>query len=156
MTPAAIVGVGESRIGRVPGVGMLELMMEAMDAALLSAGLERAAIDGLITLPVLTEDWMMPAAHVARGLGLAPRYLSTVDLAGAGGAAAVDQAARVVATGGAETVLCIAADPLLSGLSRERAVGMMAHAAAHPVAEQPAGPSVPALYALAAARHMHE
>ena len=32
----------------------------------------------------------------------------------------------------------------------------MAHAAAHPVAEQPSGPSVPALYALVAARHMHE
>ena len=143
-------------MGRVPGHSALDLMAQAMDAALLSAGLERAAIDGVITLPVLTEDWMMPAGHVARGLGLSPRYLSTVDLAGAGGAAAVDQAARVIASGGADTVLCIAADALLSGLSRERAVGVMANAAAHPVAEQPAGPSVPALYALVAARHMYE
>ena len=69
---AVIVGVGESSIGRVPGVSALELMAQAMDAALESAGLERGAIDGVITLPVLTESWMMPAAHVARGLGLAP------------------------------------------------------------------------------------
>ena len=83
---AAIVGVGESSIGRVPGRSALDLTAQAMDDALASAGLEREAIDGLITLPVLTEGWMMPAAHVARGLGLSPRYLSTVDLAGAGGA----------------------------------------------------------------------
>ncbi len=53
---AVIVGVGESRIGRVPGFGALRLMVEAMDAALLSIGLEQEAINGLITLPVLTEN----------------------------------------------------------------------------------------------------
>ena len=152
---AAIVGVGESAVGRVPGRSALELMAEATLRALLDAGLERDAIDGVISLPCATETWIMPAAVVARGLGLDPGYVSTVDVAGAGGTAMVDQAARVVATGGAEAVLVVAGQPLLSGFSREGAVARMAQSAAHMAAEVPAGVPVPGLYALLAARHMH-
>ena len=152
---AAIVGVGESAVGRVPGRSALELMSDATVQALADAGLERDAIDGVISLPCATESWMMPAAVVARALGLDPGYVSTADLAGAGGTAMIDQAARVIATGGAEAVLVVAGQPLLSGFSREGAVSRMAQTAAHPVAEAPAGVPVPGLYALLAARHMH-
>ncbi len=151
---AAIIGVGESAVGRVPGRSALELMADATTRALADAGLDRDAIDGVITLPCATENWIMPAAVVARGLGLDPGYVSTVDLAGAGGTAMVDQAARVVATGGAEAVLVVAGQPLLSGFSREGAVSRMAQSAAHMAAEVPAGVPVPGLYALLAARHM--
>ncbi len=152
---AAIVGLGESAVGRVPGRSALELMEDATARALADAGLERDAIDGVISMPCATESWIMPAAVVARGLGLEPGYVSTVDLAGAGGTAMVDQAARVIATGGAEAVLVVAGQPLLSGLSREGAVSRMAQSAAHLTAEVPAGVPVPGLYALLAARHMH-
>lgn len=152
---AAIVGVGESAIGRVPGRSALELMADATAGALASAGLPRDAIDGVISLPCATERWIMPAAMVARGLGIEPDYVSTVDVAGAGGAAMVDQAARVIATGGAEAILCVAGQPLLSGVSRDLAVARMAQSAAHIAAEVPAGVPVPGLYALLAARHMH-
>ena len=68
----------------------------------------------------------------------------------------VDQAARAVATGACEAVLCVAAQPLLSGVSRDDAVASMARRAAHAEAEAPTGIPVPGLYALLAARHMHE
>jgi acetyl-CoA acetyltransferase len=152
---AAIIGVGESAIGRVPGRTALDLMEEAASRALASAGLTRDAIDGIISLPCATESWIMPAAVVARGLGLDPGYISTVDVTGAGGAAMIDQAARVVATGGAEAILVVAGQPLLSGFSRDRAVARMAQSAAHVAAEVPAGVPVPGLYALLATRHMH-
>jgi acetyl-CoA acetyltransferase len=152
---AAIVGVGESAIGRVPGRSALELMADAAASALASAGLERSAIDGVISLPCATERWIMPAAMVARGLGIQPDYVSTVDVAGASGAAMVDQAARVIGTGGAEAILCVAGQPLLSGVSRDIAVARMAQSAAHLTAEVPAGVPVPGLYALVATRHMH-
>lgn len=129
-------------------------MAEATDRALQSAGLERDAIDGVISMPCATEDWIMPGAMVARSLGFDPSYASTVDLAGASGCAMVDQAARVVVTGGAEAILCVAGQPLLSGLTRDRAVARMAQSAAH-AAEVPAGLPVPGLYALLATRHMH-
>ena len=153
---AAVVGVGESEIGRIPGRSALDLMNRATENALASAGLDRSAIDGLITSPIVTERWVMPAAVVARGLGITPIYLNTVDLAGASGVAMVDQAARAVATGACECVLCVAAQPLLSGLSGNRAIELMAEGAAHAQAETPAGPSVPSLYALLAARHFYQ
>ena len=152
---AAIIGVGESTIGKVPGQDALSLMAQATQRALESAGLPRDAIDGVITQPCATESWIMPAAVVARGLGLDPGYVSTVDIAGAGGAAMIDQAARVIATGGAEAILCVSGQPLLSDFSRDQAVARMAQSAAHRTAEVPAGVPVPGLYALIAARHMH-
>jgi len=152
---AAIIGVGETAMGRHPGRTAMDLMAEAADAALASAGLEMREIDGLISMPSLTQRWMMPAAVVARGLGLDPAFLTTIDLAGASGAAMADQAARAIATGACEAVLCVAGDPLLTGLSRDRAVALMAGSAAHAETEAPHGPPVPALYALLAARHMH-
>jgi acetyl-CoA acetyltransferase len=114
------------------------------------------AIDGVITVPVMTERWITASSVVARGLGIDPRYVTTLDLAGASGAAMVEQAGRAVAAGLCEAVLCIAGQPLLSGFSRDRAVAAMAQSAAHPVAEAPYGPPIPALYALFAARHMHD
>ena len=57
---AAIAGIGESRLGRVPGVTALELQREAAEAALADAGLTFADIDGLLTTPVRTESWAMP------------------------------------------------------------------------------------------------
>jgi acetyl-CoA acetyltransferase len=152
----AIIGVGESAMGRVPGVGPLELMLQATDRALESAGLELSAIDGLITVPVMTERWYNAAVVVSRGLGIDPRYVTTLDLAGASGAAMVEQAGRAIDAGLCEAVLCVAGQPLLSGLSRDMAVAAMAQSAGHPLAEAPSGPPVPALYALFAARHMHE
>lgn len=153
---AAVVGTGQTRIGRLEGRTALDLMADATAAALDNAGLERAAIDGLITMPSLTEGWMMPAAVVCRGLGISPKYLNTSDLAGATGAAMVDQAAHAIASGACETVLCVAGDPLLSGLSRDRAVALMANTAAHGESEAHIGMPVPALYALVATRYMHE
>lgn len=152
---AAVIGIGESTIGKVPGRSAMSLMAEAADNALASAGLTRDAIDGVLSLPCATEKWIMPAAVVARGLGIEPDYVSTLDVTGASGAAMLDQAARVIATGGAEAILCVAGQPLLSGFSRDQAVANMAQSAAHLFSEVPAGVPVPGLYALIAARHMH-
>jgi acetyl-CoA acetyltransferase len=153
---AAIIGVGESRIGRVPGVGAIALMLEATDKALASAGLDMAAIDGVITVPVKTETASVSASMIARAFAIEPRFINTIDLTGASGAAMIDQAAQAITAGHCETVLCVAGQPLLSGMSRDGAVASMANSAAHPEAEVPYGPPVPALYALFAARHMHE
>ena len=152
---AAIIGVGQSAIGRTPGRRSLDLMLEATDRALESAGLDVTAIDGLITLPSMTEHWLMPAAVVAQGLCLEPKFLTTINLTGAGGVAMIDQAAMAIAAGACETVLCVAAEPLLSGMTRDRAVSVMACSAANREGECYAGATVPSLYALIAARHMH-
>lgn len=155
---AALVGAGESRIGKIPDRDTLGLIADAARAALADAGLGFDDIDGLITTPSRVEGWPMPCAVVSGALGLRPRYFSTVDVAGASGTAMIQQAAMAVATGAAEVVLCVAGQSFLSGMSRAGAVEAMATrgSAAHAELEQPLGPPIPALYALLAQRHMHE
>ena len=154
---AAIVGIGESRVGKVPDRSALQLQADAAQAALADAGLSMADIDGLLTTPVRVEHWNMPAGVVAHYLGIRPSYLSTVDLAGASGAAMIHQAAMAIASGQCTTVLCVAGQNLLSHGSRSTAVRKMAEGgSAHPQFEVPYGPLVPSLYALVAQRHMHE
>ena len=154
---AAIVGIGESKVGKVPDRSALQLQADAAQAALADAGLRMADIDGLLTTPVRVEHWNMPCGVVAHHLGIHPSYLATVDLAGASGAAMIHQAALAVGSGQCSTVLCVAGQNLLSHGSRAKAVKSMAEGgSAHPQFEVPYGPLVPSLYALVAQRHMHE
>jgi acetyl-CoA acetyltransferase len=154
---AAIVGVGESALGSVPGMGPLQLQRAAAEAALADAGLTLGDVDGLLTTPIRVAPWAMPVGMVAQELGLRPGYLATLDVAGASGTAMVHHAAMAVATGQAQTVLCVAGQNQLSHASRGAAVQQLADAGwAHPQFEAPYGPLVPTLYALLAQRHMHE
>jgi acetyl-CoA acetyltransferase len=154
---AAIAGIGESRLGRVPGMPALELMREAAEAALADAGLGWGDIDGLLTTPLRTETWAMPCGMVAQGLRLDPRYIATLDVAGASGCSMVMHGAMAVATGQANAVLCVAGQPSLSHKGRDATVKALAGAGwAHPDLEAPYGPLVPTLYALVAQRHMAE
>jgi acetyl-CoA acetyltransferase len=156
-TKAAIVGIGESRVGSVPDRSALQLQADAAQAALADAGLKMSDIDGLLTTPVRVEHWNMPCGVVAHHLGVKAKFLSTVDLAGASGCGMIHQAAMAVTSGQCETVLCVAGQNLLSHGSRAKAVKSMAEGgSAHPQFEVPYGPLVPSLYALVAQRHMHD
>lgn len=152
-----IVGIGESRCGKVPDRSALQLQSDAARAALNDAGLTLKDIDGLITTPVRVEPWNMPCGVVASFLGVQPAYLSTLDLAGASGAAMIHHAAMAIATGQCHTVLCVAGQNLLTNKTRASAVQTMAESgAAHPQFEVPYGPLVASNYALIAQRHRHE
>jgi acetyl-CoA acetyltransferase len=109
---AAIVGIGESKVGRLPGISALGLQRQATEAALADAGLTLADIDGLLTTPIRVENWAMPCAMVAQELGLRPRYMATLDVAGASGCGMVHHAAMAVATGQANAVLCVGGQDL--------------------------------------------
>lgn len=154
---AAIAGIGESRLGVVPDRSALQLQSDAACAALADAGLSRDDVDGLITTPVRVANWGMPCGVVASHLGIRPAYLSTLDLAGASGAAMIHHAAMAVASGQCTTVLCVAGQNLLSNKSRSTAIQAMAEGGGtHAQFEVPYGPLIPSLYALIAQRHMHE
>lgn len=154
---AAIVGIGESRVGQVPDRSTPQLQSDAALAALADAGLGIGDVDGVLTTPVRVEHWQAPCGVVANHLGIRPAYMATVDLAGASGAAMIQQAVMAVESGQCSVALCVAGQNLLSNRSRATAVQSMAESgSAHPQFEVPYGPLVPSLYALAAQRHMHE
>jgi acetyl-CoA acetyltransferase len=151
---AAIVGIGESRAGKVPDRSALQLQADAAQAALADAGLRMADIDGLLTTPVRVEHWNMPCGVVAHHLGIHPSYIATVDLAGASGTAMIHQAALAVASGQCSTVLCVAGQNLLSHGSRAKAVKSMAEGgSAHPQFEVPRPAGAVALCAGGAASY---
>lgn len=113
---AAIVGIGETRLGRLPGSTACELQAEAVLAAVADAGLARADVDGLLSLGPYSHPSMMFAATLSEYLGLRPTYQSTVD---AGGIVTpmlmATTAINAIQAGLATTVVCAFGDPALTG-----------------------------------------
>jgi len=112
---AAIVGVGYTDFSRQSGRTVLALALEAIGKALADAGLERAAVDGILSYSLGDS---VPAAAVARSLGL-ENYRWHNDYFGGGSQAAsiLGDAAMAVEAGLAETIVIYRA---LNGRSGKR------------------------------------
>ena len=75
----AIVGVGYTPQGRIPGRTSLSFHLEASAAAIHDAGLKISDIDGLICyrhFPAATDESDMTPNHIAHHLGISPTYIS--------------------------------------------------------------------------------
>ena len=107
----AVVGAAELPPQRVtPRRTTLDMIGRVARAAVSDAGLEPAAIDGLLVGPQVGETPQHVPATVAEYLGLRPRYADVVDLGGASGAGMVWRAAAAINAGMCETVLCVLAN----------------------------------------------
>lgn len=152
---AAIVGIGESDIGRLPHMTGLGLNAQAARRALDDAGLRPADIDGLVTAYSMTEPYFMLGTVLAEYLGLQPSFCASLVAGGATPAIMVGHAAAAIASGQATTVLVVTGENRASGQSRDQAVAALATAVGHPYFEYPYGPSIPGAYAMIARRYMH-
>lgn len=150
-----ITGTGLTAFGRREGRATLSLMEEAAAAALADAGLERAGIDGLVTGYSTTMPHLMLSTVFAERFGLKPAYAHSIQLGGATGAAMVMLGDILVRSGTARRVLVVAGENRLTGQSRDGAIQTLAQVG-HPTREVPLGATVPAYYALTAARYLHE
>jgi acetyl-CoA acetyltransferase len=107
----AIVGFGEF-IEKESALTVCELLGRAADKALQSAGLERSAIDGLVTTslvgtfedPPFRSFWGTQVSHY---LGIRPRYIDYVEFGGPSYEAFVWRAQSAIRSGLAKTVLCV-------------------------------------------------
>lgn len=153
---AAIVGVGESDIGKVPHMTGLGLNAQAARRALDDAGLEVGDIDGLLTAYSFTEPYFMLGTVLCEYLGLKPSYCSAMITGGATPAVMLGHAAAAIATGMAKVVLVCTGENRATGLTRDAAVSTLAASVGHPYFEMPYGPSIPGCYAMIAQRYMHE
>lgn len=153
---AAIVGIGESDIGRQPHMTGLGLNAQAARRALDDAGLRPADIDGLVTAYTMTEPYFMLGSVMAEYLGLQPSFCASIIAGGATPAIMVGHAAAAIAGGQATTVLILTGENRASGQTRDQAVAALATAFGHPQYEYPYGPSIPGFYAMIAQRYMHE
>ncbi len=106
MTPVAIVGIGESRVGRLRGMSALRLTLEACRAAMQDAGVSASAIDGVLTRNLDMDVTYMHSQYVAKHLGIQPRFTTDINLGGATAIAMLEQAAMLISTGLCSVVLC--------------------------------------------------
>lgn len=142
----AIVGVGYTPQGKIPGRSPISFYVEAASNAIADAGLKIEDIDGLLVQPV----WLTrPCCLVAQQLGIRTRFLADEDAGGATAGFMAQHAAWAVIHGLANYVVCVYGDSSMSSeanmfhgsLGADAEFGMFG-AAAH--------------YALGAQRAMHE
>jgi acetyl-CoA acetyltransferase len=146
----AIVGIGDSEVGRHLGRSGMALHLEAMTRALKDAGLDKNAIDGLVTRPSHSSPQFNYSATLSGRLGIQPSYFNDTALSGASSAFLVLDAVAAIEAGYCTTVMCVNGDAHGShrrgGLTNwiedfEKPYGMI---------------GAPESYALAARRHMYE
>ena len=92
----AIVGVGESDVGRHLGRTGMALHLEAITRALADAGLEKSAVDGLLTRPSRSDPQFNYSAVLAGRLGIEPTYFTDVALGGASSTSMVMDAVAAI------------------------------------------------------------
>lgn len=154
----AIAAALEIRPGRYPDLSGMDLYDKVAAEFLSTHRLDPSLVDGLLTAPAGMASGG-PAelfAHEQLGdsLGLQPRFAETLNAGGATYSMMAIRAATAIAAGQADAVLCIAAGkfPNVRGGGGEA----MARMVSHPEFEFIYGAFIPALYALAATRHMHD
>jgi acetyl-CoA acetyltransferase len=114
---AVIVGVGETRWGKHPGRGRVDLITEAAAAAILDAGIDKGMIDGVLVKMANSEPSFLYGQKVAEALGLRPRMGASLDQGGAAPAALVGYAAMAIDAGQMEIALICYGDTPRTGSS---------------------------------------
>ncbi len=145
----AIVGVGYTPQGRVPGRSVKSLQEEAIRNAILDAGLTPKDVDGILVQP--GAGTLLPF-ELAQDLGIRLRFGANESMMGATAGVMVFHAAAALIYGLAKAVVCVYGE---SGLSHEGAgPGDAPRAFSENAAYGYLGPTIG--YAMAARRAMHE
>jgi len=145
---SAIVGVAESDLGVVaPGTTPLDLMGQAIQAALADCSLSLADVDGVFGA---ASQLRMPTLSLCEYLGIRPRYYDSSYIGGASFQSLAAHAALALEAG-----LCNVA-VIAYGSTQRSARGKFAPQRDMNDYDGLYNPRLPATgYALAAARHMH-
>ena len=146
-----IAGVGHTAFGKHPGRGTVSLNVEAIRNALLDAGVDKSAVDGLFVKAPTSKFEMMYAQKLAEALGLAPRIGGVYDHGGASNISMISYAAMAIEAGQCELAVVALADNPATGTRQayEKSYGDDG-SGLHGWFSTPAG------YAMIARRHMGE
>jgi len=121
----AIAGIGATKQGKLPGRTALDLGIEAFALALADAGLSKADVDGLLTMPGTTSpEGSLHYLRFGEATGLNPRYTGSLTMGGGTAGALVQMAALAIHAGLASVVACVFGDTAKTGGVRfDRASG---------------------------------
>lgn len=103
-----VVGVGETRVGKLAGMSPVEIQAWAVQAALADCGLSTLDVDGLINLDPYAIPNSMFSSTLTEYLGLKPTFISTVDVGGTvTGMTMLQQAVWAIESGHCEVAVCV-------------------------------------------------
>src|SRR5437867_1678403 len=105
----AIVGIGETEVGRRLDKTITALGLQAAVAAIADAGLKKQQIDGLITHQQRSNPQANSSALLADRLGIKPAYINDISLSGGAAGTMVLTAVGAIEAGLCSTVLCASA-----------------------------------------------
>ena len=103
----AIVGIGETQVGKLPGRSTLSLHQEAVRNALADAGLTPRDVDGLLTNQPQHDPMRCYSTIVAHASGITPNYTTDLALGGATPVAMAHHAMMAIDAGLCEAVVCV-------------------------------------------------
>ncbi|HSV80471.1 MAG TPA: thiolase family protein [Ramlibacter sp.] len=151
----AVVGIGETPQGRLPGKTSYDLYVDAAEQAIKDAGLKKSQIDGLITQGSFITPHQRHHLIVADRLGLGPRRYNEFSMMGGCAAGYIRHAMNVVANGMCDYMLLVGADNLLTNAERTGALQSMM--GIHDLEfVEPYGNLPASNMAMMVRRHMHE
>ncbi|MBE9375884.1 thiolase [Saccharopolyspora sp. HNM0983] len=145
----AVAGVAESDLGEVaPGLTPLDLVGQATTRALADAGIPKSDVDGLFTA---SSYYPMSGMDTAEYLGIHPSYVDGSTIGGSSFVSHLLHAAAAIEAG-----LCSTALIVYGSTQRSDGGRLVSPSKPNPY-EAPYKPRYPiSMYAMAAARHMHE
>ena len=154
----AIAGIGETPIGRLSDHDSLSLHVLAAKLAMDDAGISKHEIDGLLTSGSGTADSIRHHMTISEQLGLHSKALcDTLRTGGQSWGHGLQLAQWAVQSGRCKAVLLVGGDNQLSNMQPGGTLKTYAGRGAHSLEfEIPFGAHVPGIYAMVAARHMHE
>ena len=151
----AIVGIGETEVGRRSEKSGTALGLEAAASAIRDAGLDKKQIDGLITHQPRNNPQPNCSALLAERLGICPGYINDISLGGSASVSMILNAVSVIEAGLCSTVLCASGGGGQALSRKGRKHGSLALGGEDFL--NPFGAvAAPIHYGLAARRHMHE
>jgi acetyl-CoA acetyltransferase len=150
----AIVGIGETPVGKFPETTTLGVNLQAIRSALKETGLEPKHVDGLLAIQPGNDPQRSYALTLAQAAGITPSYATDLAIGGATPVAMVAHAVMAILTGLCSTVVCVLGHKQATGRLEPRH-GRLRDG--NEDFEEPFGLlGAPAVHAAVAARHMHE
>ena len=103
----AIVGMGETQVGKRPDATTNALHLEAIKGCLEDAGIKASQVDALLTNQPLNDSHRSYAVKLAHMAGIDPNFATDLALGGATPIAMVQHAVMAIEAGMATTVMCV-------------------------------------------------
>jgi acetyl-CoA acetyltransferase len=151
----AVIGIGQSPVGKVPGRSPLWLAADAARKAIADAGLAKSDVDGVLSSHAFASPFHRFSVAFSEYFGIQPTFSNTLQVSGATAATMFNIGAAAIIAGLADNVLIVAADSLMTGLKPDLALRSLTESRDQQY-EMPFGIPVANTFAMTAHRHMKE